>query len=50
MSLVYGASIYHANHNVHIRDIQGAVTKEIGSDSLNWHGSRARVDLFRSEP
>ena len=50
MSLVYGASIYHANHKVHIRDIQGSVTKEIGSDSLTWAGSRARVDLFRSEP
>lgn len=49
MSLVYGASIYHANHKVHIRDTQGTETKDIGSDALNWAGSRARVDLFRSE-
>jgi hypothetical protein len=50
MSLVYGASIYHANHNVHIRDTQGTVTKDIGSESLNWAVSRARVDLLRSDP
>lgn len=50
MSLIYGASIYHANHKVHIRDTHGDQTRDIGSESLNWAGSRARVDLFRTEP
>ena len=50
MSLVYGASIYHANHKVHIRDIHDEETTDISSESLNWAGSRARVDLFRSDP
>ncbi len=50
MSLIYGASIYHANHKIHIRDTQGKETINIGSEALNWAGSRARVDLFRSEP
>jgi hypothetical protein len=49
MSLVYGASIYQANHKVHIRDVQGTNVKEYGSETLKWAGSRARVDLFTTD-
>ena len=49
MSLVYGASIYHANHKVHIRDTQEANVKEFGAESTQWAGSRARMDLYTSE-
>jgi|GEM_PF-2024780 len=50
MALIYGASIYRANHEVHIRDTHASQTKDFGGESLNWAGSRARIDLFRSEP
>jgi hypothetical protein len=46
MALVYGTSVYAANHKVHIRDVRGQEMKEIGNDSLRWAGSRARMDLF----
>lgn len=49
MAIVYGTSVYAANHKIHIRDVRGQETKEIGNDSLRWAGSRARMDLFVSE-
>ncbi len=49
MSLVYGTSAYHANHKVHVRDVQGVDIREIGNDSLNWAGARARMDLYTSD-
>ena len=49
LSLVYGASIYQSNHKIHIRDTQGDIVKEFGAESINWAGSRARMDLFTSE-
>lgn len=49
MALVYGTSVYAANHKIHIRDVRGQETKEIGNDALRWAGSRARMDLFVSE-
>lgn len=49
MSLIYGASIYHANHKIQIRDVQGTSVKEYGSEALRWAGSRARVDLFTTD-
>lgn len=49
MSLVYGASVYQANHKIHILDTRGADVKPIGSDQLKWAGSRARMDLYTSD-
>lgn len=49
MSLIYGASVYQSNHKIHIRDIRGSETREIGNDQLTWPGSRARMDLFVSD-
>ncbi len=46
ISIVYGASIYQANHKVHIRDTRGGETKLIGNDALKWAGSRARMNLY----
>jgi hypothetical protein len=50
MSLVYGTSVYAANHKVHIRDQRGSEVRWIGNDDLKWSGSRARMDLFVSDP
>lgn len=49
IALVYGTSVYHANHRVHVRDVQGNNTKTIGNDALRWAGSRARMDLYISD-
>lgn len=49
MSLIYGASVYQSNHKIHIRDIRGSETREIGNEQLTWPGSRARMDLFVSD-
>jgi hypothetical protein len=49
MALVYGTSVYHANHEIHIRDTKGNHTKLIGNDAVRWVGSRARMDLFSSD-
>lgn len=49
IALVYGTSVYHANHQLHVRDVQGADVKQIGSDRLKWAGSRARMDLYSSD-
>ena len=49
ITLVYGVSVYHANHKVHIRDVSGTDVMEIGNDVMNWAGSRARMDLFWSD-
>ncbi len=40
MSLIYGASIYQANHKVQIRDVQGNRVKEYGARPI---GGRDRV-------
>jgi hypothetical protein len=50
MALVYGTSVYGSNHKLHIRDARGAETKQLGNDALKWAGSRARMDLFVSDP
>lgn len=50
MSLIYGTSAYRSNHNVHVRDTRGDETRDIGNDALSWDGSRARMDLFVSDP
>jgi hypothetical protein len=49
MALVYGTSVYQANHKLHIRDTRGREAREFGNDALKWAGSRARMDLFVSE-
>jgi hypothetical protein len=49
MALVYGTSVYQANHKLHIRDTRRGEVKELGNDALKWAGSRARMDLFVSE-
>lgn len=51
MALIYGTSVYHANHHVHIIDSRTTPggqleTRSIGNDSLRRAGSRARMDLF----
>ena len=46
MALVYGTSVYSANHQLHIRDTRGGETKTLGNDALKWAGSRGRMDLF----
>ena len=46
MALVYGTSVYAANHKLHIRDTRGGETKTLGNDALKWAGSRGRMDLF----
>jgi hypothetical protein len=50
MSLVYGTSVYRSNHRVHVRDTKGGETRDVVNDALNWQGSRARMDLFVSDP
>ncbi len=50
IALIYGTSVYQANHKVHIIDTQGNATKTIGNDALHWAGSRGRMDLYVSEP
>jgi hypothetical protein len=49
LSIVFGSSVYHANHHVQIRDIHGSETLELGNDRMYWAGSRARMDLYVSE-
>jgi hypothetical protein len=49
MSLVYGASIYHSNHKVQIRDVKRGDVKTYGDESLTWSGSRGRMDLFTTD-
>jgi hypothetical protein len=49
ISLVYGTSVYHSNHKVHIRDVRGEETRDLGNDVLRWAGSRARMDLYTSD-
>jgi hypothetical protein len=49
LSLVYGTSVYQANHKIHIRDVRSSEVKEIGNDQLHWVGSRARMDLYASD-
>jgi hypothetical protein len=49
IALVYGTSIYHANHQLHIRDVRGNESKTVGNDALQWSGSRARMDLYTSD-
>jgi hypothetical protein len=51
MALVYGLSVYHANHKVHILDERtttgGAIEgRTYTSEDYLWAGSRARMDLF----
>ena len=46
IALVYGTSVYHANHKRHILDVRGNESKTIGNDALQWAGSRARMDLY----
>lgn len=48
MSLVYGTSVYQANHGVHIIDTKKGAAVEIGNDRLKWVGSRGRMDLYNS--
>lgn len=49
IALVYGASVYHANHKLHILDVRGSESKTVGNDALQWPGSRARMDLYTSD-
>ena len=49
-ALVYGTSVYRSNHRVHVRDTKGGETRDVVNDALNWQGSRARMDLFVSDP
>lgn len=49
IALVYGTSVYHSNHQTHIRDIRGSEVKKIGNDTLRRAGSRARMDLYTSD-
>ena len=49
MSVIYGTSVYNANHRVHILDTAGDNTLTFGNDEVRWSGSRARMDLFVSE-
>lgn len=50
MSVVYGTSVYRANHSIHIIDTQKGVTKHVTNEHLLWAGSRARMDLYVSNP
>lgn len=50
MAVQYSTSVYRSNHKVHIIDTQGGVTKRVGNDKLKWSGSRARMDLYVSDP
>jgi len=49
IALVYGTSVYHANHQLHILDVRGNESKTVGNDALQWAGSRARMDLYTSD-
>ncbi len=49
LALVYGTSVYQANHKIQVRDVRGREVKEIGNEQLNWAGSRARMDLYASD-
>lgn len=49
MALIYGTSVYGSNHKLHILDARGTDTKQLGNESLQWAGSRGRMDLFVSE-
>ena len=49
IALVYGTSVYHANHKLHILDVRGTQSKTVGNDALQWAGSRARMDLYTSD-
>ena len=49
IALVYGTSVYHANHKLHILDVRGSESKTVGNDTLQWAGSRARMDLYTSD-
>jgi len=50
MAVMYGTSVYRANHKVHIIDTQHGETRRVGNDRLKWSGSRARMDLYVSTP
>jgi hypothetical protein len=49
IAMVYGTSVYHANHKLHILDVRGSESKTVGNDALQWSGSRARMDLCTSD-
>ena len=49
LSVVYGTSVYQANHQLHIRDVHGTEAKLIGNDALRWAGSRAKMELYSSD-
>ena len=49
LSLIYGTSVYQANHKLHIRDTRGGAVKDLGNDALKWAGSRGRMDLYSSD-
>jgi len=48
MSLVYGMSVYVANHHLQVEETQQGETKRITTDDANWAGARLRMDLYSS--
>jgi len=50
MAVVYGTSVYVANHDTHIIDIEDATELRADNSHLRWSGSRARMDLYTSHP
>ena len=40
IALIYGTSVYHADHKLHILDVCGSESKTVGNDTLQWAGSR----------
>jgi hypothetical protein len=50
MAVVYGTSVYVANHDTHIIDEQKREKLTADNSHLLWMGSRARMDLYASHP
>lgn len=50
MAVIYGTSVYVANHDTHIIDIEDGNQMRADNSHLRWIGSRARMDLYTSHP
>ena len=47
IALVYGNSVYHANHKLPILDVGGSESKTVGNDALEWDGFRPAWTLHQ---
>jgi hypothetical protein len=50
LAVQYGLSVYRYNHKVQILDSRSGQVRELTGEKLKWSGSRARIDLYTTDP